>query len=87
MNKNLTETLDETLDSLTETAQGVVAQGTEKVEAVKTRLVDIKDRAVTRGDDLMGRAAELVQAHPLKSVAIAFGAGCLVRLAVRVLDR
>jgi ElaB/YqjD/DUF883 family membrane-anchored ribosome-binding protein len=88
MDKNgMTETLDETLDSLTEGARNIVDVGASKVDAVKTRLVDFKDQAVARGDDLLSRTAALIQANPMKSVAIAFGAGGLLWLGSRLLRR
>jgi ElaB/YqjD/DUF883 family membrane-anchored ribosome-binding protein len=70
--------VDEKIDSLSEAVKGIVDQGAQKVDEIKTKVVEAKDQAITRGNDLMQRAAEVVKAHPLRSVAIAFGAGYLL---------
>ncbi|HEU4732838.1 MAG TPA: hypothetical protein VFT22_33315 [Kofleriaceae bacterium] len=82
MNKNgmadqgsATQGVDERIDSLKETVKGLVDQGAQKVETIKNRVVDAKDQAFTRGNDVLDRAAAIIKANPLKSVAIAFGAG------------
>jgi ElaB/YqjD/DUF883 family membrane-anchored ribosome-binding protein len=82
MNKNgmadqgsATRVVDEKIDSLKETVKGLVDQGAQKVDAIKTRVAEAKDQAVTRGNDVMDRATAMIKAHPIKAVAIAFGAG------------
>lgn len=88
MDKNgITGTLDDKIDSLRDGMKGVVDQGTQKVGAIKTKVIEIKDEAVSRGGDLVSRASRLISAHPLKSVAIAFGAGYLGMLGLRLLRR
>jgi len=82
MNKNgmadqgsATHAVDEKIDSLKETVKGLVDQGAQKVDAIKTRVVEVKDQAYTRGSDVLDRTTALIKAHPIKAVAIAFGAG------------
>ena len=85
MNKSGTSDMgnkvDEKIDSLSNTVKGIVDQGAQKVDELKTKAVEVKDQATTRGNDLIERASEMVRAHPLRSVGIAFGAGyVLMRL-------
>lgn len=82
MNKNgitgsgsMASTLDDKLDSLRDSMKGVVDQGAQRVDQLKSKLIDVKDEAVARGGDLLTQATNLIKAHPLKSIAIAFGAG------------
>jgi len=79
MNKNdagsSTREADEKFDALKGAVKGLVDQGAQKVEEIKTKVVEVKDQAITRGSDMLDRATQMIKAHPLKSVAIAFGAG------------
>ena len=76
-NGSVTSTLDDKLDSLRDSMKGVVDQGAARVDQLKSKLIDVKDEAVARGGDLLTQATNLIKAHPLKSIAIAFGAGFL----------
>lgn len=92
MNKNGTigttaGTFDDKIDSLRDNMKGVVEQGAQKVDAFKTKVVEIKDEAVSRGGDIVSRTSELIKANPLKAVAIAFGVGYLGMLGIRLLRR
>ena len=79
MNKNdagsSTREVDEKLDAIKGAVKGLVDQGAQKVDEIKTKVVEVKDQAITRGSDMLERATQMIKAHPLKSVAIAFGAG------------
>ena len=80
MNKNgLTGTednsVDDKLDSIRDSVKGYVERGAQKADAIKNKVVEVKDEAVTRGSDALDRLATLVRAHPLKAVGIAFGVG------------
>jgi ElaB/YqjD/DUF883 family membrane-anchored ribosome-binding protein len=66
---------DQKLDSLKEKAKDMVDQGSEKVEHLRSRVVEAKDKAMARGNAFLDRVTELIKAHPLKAVGIAFGAG------------
>ncbi|HEY6177268.1 MAG TPA: hypothetical protein VIX73_22580 [Kofleriaceae bacterium] len=79
MNKNgMTDVgagIDEKLDSLKHTVKDVVDQGAQRAEALKTKFVEVKDAAKRRGGDAIDRVSSLIQAHPLKAIAIAFATG------------
>lgn len=84
MNKNgmtdvgsTTHGVDEKLDNLKDSVKGIVDQGAQRVDALKTKVVEVKDQAVSRGSDVLERMAGMIKAHPLKSVGIAFLAGYL----------
>jgi ElaB/YqjD/DUF883 family membrane-anchored ribosome-binding protein len=63
------------LDSIKEKARGLVDQGQEKAAELKSKVIDVKDEAVTRGNVLLDRATDLIKAHPLPAVGIAFAVG------------
>jgi len=63
------------LDSIKEKAKGLVDQGQEKASEIKSKVIDVKDQAVTRGNALLDRATDFIKANPLKAVGIAFGVG------------
>jgi len=71
----LGKNIDQKLDTLKEKARGIVEQGGERVDQIKTRVVEVKDQALAKGNAFLDRASELIKANPLKSVAIAFGVG------------
>lgn len=82
MNKNgmtdqgsASHTVEEKMDSLKETVKGLVDQGAQKVDQIKNKVVEAKDQAYTRGSDVLDRTTAMIKAHPIKAVAIAFGAG------------
>jgi ElaB/YqjD/DUF883 family membrane-anchored ribosome-binding protein len=65
----------ERIDSIKDTMKGLVDQGAQKVDAIKSKVVEAKDQAFTRGNDLLDRMTDIIKAHPIASVGIAFGAG------------
>ena len=67
--------LDQRFDALKDKAKDIVDQGSEKVQEFKTRVVEVKDKAMARGGDFLERVTTLIKANPLRSVAIAFGVG------------
>jgi ElaB/YqjD/DUF883 family membrane-anchored ribosome-binding protein len=80
MNKNgMTGTednsVDEKLDSIKDSVKGYVERGAQKADAIKNKVVEVKDEAMHRGSDMLDRLASLVRTHPLKAVGIAFGIG------------
>jgi len=74
-----THGVDEAIDSIKETVKQTVKSyadhGAQTVDAIKSKVVEAKDQAVTRGNDVLARITELIKAHPFKAVGIAFGAG------------
>jgi ElaB/YqjD/DUF883 family membrane-anchored ribosome-binding protein len=69
------ERIEERIDSLKDTVKGIVDQGAQKVDAIRSKVVEAKDQAIDRGSDAIDRVTEMIKAHPIKSVAIAFAAG------------
>jgi ElaB/YqjD/DUF883 family membrane-anchored ribosome-binding protein len=67
--------LDQKLDTLKEKAKGIVDQGAEKVDELKHKVVEVKERAVARGGAFLDQVTTMIRANPLKSVMIAFGVG------------
>lgn len=67
--------MDEKIEGIKESVRGLVDQGHEKVDALKTKVVEVKDQAVTRGRGMLDSATDMIRANPLKSVGIAFGVG------------
>jgi ElaB/YqjD/DUF883 family membrane-anchored ribosome-binding protein len=66
-------TTERRLDSIKDSVKDFVDHGQERVQHLKDRAVDVQKQAMTYLD----RAAEFIKANPMKSVAIAFGAGYL----------
>jgi len=78
MNKNgMTGTTDDKIDSIKDTVKSYVDQGAQTVDAIKSKVVEVKDQAVNRGNDVLAQMTDLIKAHPFKAVGIAFGAGYL----------
>lgn len=84
MNKNgmtdagsATRTVDERLDSIKHTVKDVVDQGAQKADALRSRMMEAKDQVMRRGNDMLDRVVELIKAHPLKAVGLAFATGYL----------
>ena len=82
MNKNgmtdvgsATRAVEDKLDALKDTMKDIVDHGAQRADALKTKVVEVKDEAMRRGGDLRDRATALIKAHPLKAVAIAFATG------------
>jgi ElaB/YqjD/DUF883 family membrane-anchored ribosome-binding protein len=70
-----TRSTDEKIDHLKDTVRGLADQGAQKVDALKTKVIEAKDEATRRGSAMLDRVTAMIQAHPLKSVGIAFAAG------------
>ena len=74
-NGNNGSAASEKLGQLKDKVRGLVDQGEEKVDAIKHKVIDVKDQAVTRGSAVLDRAESFIKANPLKAVGIAFGIG------------
>ena len=61
----------------------LVDQGQQKVTAFKDRVVDLQQRARSRGGEALDRATDLVKAHPIAAIGIAFGIGYFAMRLVR----
>lgn len=67
--------IENKLDAIKDKASRLVEEGSEKVDQIKHRVVDVKDQAMARGGHFLDQTTSFIQANPLKSVAIAFGVG------------
>lgn len=67
--------LDSRIDSIKESVKGLVDQGHEKVDQIKSKVVDAKTQVVSRGNVYADRATDFIRTNPLKAVGIAFAAG------------
>lgn len=63
------------IDKVKESVRGLVDHGQEKVGQIKDKVVDVKDQAVTRGNEYLGKVTDYIRGNPLKAVGIAFGVG------------
>lgn len=63
--------------SLRDSVKSLVDRGEQRAHAFKSRVVEMTDTARTRSSDAVERTADLIKAHPLKAVGIAFGLGYL----------
>jgi ElaB/YqjD/DUF883 family membrane-anchored ribosome-binding protein len=67
--------IEQRVDMLKENLRGLVEQGQDKVNEIKTKVIEVKDQAMKQGSAAMDQARETIKAHPLASVGIAFGVG------------
>lgn len=72
---SLGNNLDQKIDNLKERARGIVDQGTEKVDHLKTKVVEVKDQAMAKGNAFIDGATDFIKSNPLKAVGIAFAVG------------
>lgn len=72
---DLGNSADSKLDSIKESVKGMVDTGHEKVDQIKTKVMDVKEQVATRGGDYLDQASDFIKANPLKAVGIAFGVG------------
>lgn len=84
MQKNGTASLDNKLDQLKSTVKGLVDDGKERADALRTKAVDVKDSVVENGELAYNRASEFIKANPFVAIAAAFGVGYIV---IRMLRR
>ena len=75
MNETGNNGMDGKIDSIKDSVKGFVETGHEKVDQIKAKAIDVKEQAMTRGNALLDQTCDLIKAHPLKSVGVAFGVG------------
>lgn len=69
------EKLDERIDSIKESVKGLVDKGEQKAAAIKSRAIEVKDEAFSKGNAFLDQVNGYIKSNPLKAVGIAFGAG------------
>lgn len=82
MNKNGTITTEQgasaiegRIEGIKESVKGFVDKGEKRVDEIRTRVVEVKDEAVTRGNKVLDQAVSFIKANPMKAVGISFGVG------------
>lgn len=75
--------IDQRVDTLKENVRGLVEQGQDKVNELRTKAVEVKDQAMQRGGAFLDSMRENIKAHPIAAVAIAFGIGYVAMRIVR----
>ena len=82
MNKNGSTTMDQgashlegRIEGIKESVKGFVEKGGARADEIKTRVIEVKDQAMTRGNAFVDRAGDFIKANPIKSVGLAFGLG------------
>jgi ElaB/YqjD/DUF883 family membrane-anchored ribosome-binding protein len=73
--KDSVSTLKDNASALKDSVSTLVDQGTATASAIKSRVGDVADQVKESGAAAFARATSLVEEHPFKSLAIAFGAG------------
>ena len=66
---------DSRIDAIKEKARGLVDRGEQKVDQIRSRVVDVKDQAMSRGNDIVAKTSQFITSNPLKSVGLAFAVG------------
>ena len=74
---------DQPIESIKSGIRGLVEHGQDQVHSLKKRVVETKDQALTKGSAYIDRAIELIKAHPLQAVGLAFGVGYIGMRLVR----
>jgi len=74
-NGTIGSSVDERIDSIKDSVKNLVEQGEEKANAIKHRVIEVKDQAMDRGNAVLDKSTDYIKENPLKSVAIAFGIG------------
>ncbi len=71
------DTADGRIDHIKESVKGFVDNAEERATKIKDRAIEVKDEAMSRGNALIERTADIIKANPLKAVGVAFGVGYL----------
>lgn len=71
-NGSMESNLDNKLESIKESVKGLVDENAQKI---KSRVIDAKQQAMARGNAYVDRVTDVIKAHPLQAVGIAFGVG------------
>ena len=69
------ESLRESAANLKEDVTAFVDQGKNAVDAIKTRVGDVRQSISENGAVVVEKASSFIEASPIKAVAIAFGLG------------
>jgi len=74
-NRNISARFDERFDALKQSMRHLVDVGNDTASALKDKMIDVKDTAVSGTSSALKTTGKLIKAHPIAAVAIAFGIG------------
>jgi len=73
--ENPPSAIGERIEGIKDSVRGFVDKGEKRAGEIKTRVIEVKDEAMTRGNAVVDKATDFIKANPLKAVGIAFGIG------------
>lgn len=74
---------DDRVAALKRSMRDIVDFGSDRAEAIRDKLVDVKDTAVDGASTAMNRTGQLIKKHPIVAVGFAFGIGYLAMKLLR----
>ena len=77
MGQDLGDKAEGRIDHIKESVKGFVDNAEERATKIKDRAIEVKDEAMSRGNALIERTADIIKSNPLKAVGVAFGVGYL----------
>jgi ElaB/YqjD/DUF883 family membrane-anchored ribosome-binding protein len=75
MRNHIASRFDERFDALKQSMRHLVEAGNDTAAALKDKMIDVKDTAVSGTKSGINRLGGLIKDHPIAAVAIAFGIG------------
>jgi ElaB/YqjD/DUF883 family membrane-anchored ribosome-binding protein len=83
MQKNGSTTIEGKIDNLKESVRNLVDAGGERAGQLKDRALGVKDSVVESGEVYLHRLTDLIKAHPIAALGIAFGVGYIAIRSLR----
>ena len=83
MQKNGSTTIEGKIDNLKESVRNLVDAGGERAGQLKDRALGVKDQVVESGEVYLNRLTDLIKAHPIAALGIAFGVGYIAIRSLR----
>jgi ElaB/YqjD/DUF883 family membrane-anchored ribosome-binding protein len=83
MQKNGSTTIEGKIDNLKESVRNLVDAGGERAGQLKDRALGVKDQVVESGEVYLNRLTDLIKAHPIAALGIAFGIGYIAIRSLR----
>jgi ElaB/YqjD/DUF883 family membrane-anchored ribosome-binding protein len=80
---NITARFDERFDALKKSMRHLVDAGNDTAAALKDRMIDVKDSAVSTTRTGINATGRLIKEHPIAAIAIAFGVGFIAIKLIR----
>jgi len=80
---NITARFDERFEALKQSMRHLVEAGNDTAAALKDKMIDVKDTAVSGTKSGINRVGGLIKDHPIAAVLVAFGIGFVAIKMVR----